>query len=200
MEKKMLKKIAGWTLLAVLSGGLIWGAVNRTMAKSEQTHTETQETEGYQRGQNRDQELASNSDTKGNAGSRSSETTEASQGRRRGSEAEADQDNEFSSSSQASHSEDEFITLAGMVWNMEEDSVIIQIDDGEPLIIEGRPWSYMQETGFLLGIGDSVLVTGFEEDGEFKVATVENLSTNELVVLRDDSGRPAWSGRGRWNS
>ena len=40
-------------------------------------------------------------------------------------------------------------------------------------------------------------MTGFYEDGEFKAGTVENLTTGETIVLRDEAGRPMWSGQGR---
>jgi len=40
-------------------------------------------------------------------------------------------------------------------------------------------------------------VTGFYEDGEFKAGTVENLTTGETIVLRDEAGRTMWPGQGR---
>ena len=39
-------------------------------------------------------------------------------------------------------------------------------------------------------------MTGFYEDGEFKAGTVENLTTGETIILRDETGRPMWAGAG----
>lgn len=50
---------------------------------------------------------------------------------------------------------------------------------------------------FAIEIGDQVSVTGFHEDGEFKAGTVNNLTSGESIVLRDDAGHPMWAGGGR---
>jgi hypothetical protein len=55
--------------------------------------------------------------------------------------------------------------------------------------------AYWQD--FALAVGHDVVVIGFYEDGEFKASTVENLATGASISLRDRSGRPLWSGRGR---
>ena len=61
---------------------------------------------------------------------------------------------------------------------------------------QGRPLSYALEQGFASTIGDAVLLHGFDEDGEFKLGQVDNLTAGASVILRDASGRPGWAGRG----
>ena len=77
-----------------------------------------------------------------------------------------------------------------------EDELSIQTADGEEVMHLGPEW-YWEAEGIALNLGDEVEVTGFYESDEFEVAGIENLTTGESVVLRDDSGRPMWSGGGR---
>ncbi|MCG2768501.1 MAG: hypothetical protein L6435_08995 [Anaerolineae bacterium] len=44
-------------------------------------------------------------------------------------------------------------------------------------------------------VGDKLTVTGFHEDGEFKVLSILDES-GTLMLFRDEYGRPGWSGRG----
>jgi hypothetical protein len=75
--------------------------------------------------------------------------------------------------------------------------VEIKTDAGKVIPFEGRPLSFAAEQGFALKVGDAVTLGGFDEDGEFKIGQVTNLNGGATVVLRDVSGRPGWSGRGR---
>ncbi len=45
-------------------------------------------------------------------------------------------------------------------------------------------------------VGDTITLNGFEEDGEFKIGQV-TAPGGITITLRDESGRPGWSGRGR---
>ena len=73
--------------------------------------------------------------------------------------------------------------------------MIIETDSGEVLVGTGP--GYLQEQGFDLAAGDAVQVSGFFEDDEFKAVTITRLSDGESVALRDEFGRPMWSGAGR---
>ena len=84
-------------------------------------------------------------------------------------------------------------TLTGKVTVVDGD-VTVETAEGEVLVGLGQA-SYRE--GFALKVGDKVSVTGFHEDGEFKAGTVENLTTGQTLVLRDETGRPMWSGQGR---
>jgi hypothetical protein len=73
--------------------------------------------------------------------------------------------------------------------------MIIETDSGQVLVGTGP--GYLQEQGFDLAAGDAVQVSGFFEDDEFKAVTITRLSDGESVALRDEFGRPLWSGAGR---
>ena len=87
----------------------------------------------------------------------------------------------------------EWETLTGEVTVVDGD-ITVQTAEGDVLVGLGQA-SYRE--GFALEVGDEVSVTGFHEEGEFKAGTVENLTTGETLVLRDETGRPMWAGRGR---
>jgi hypothetical protein len=72
----------------------------------------------------------------------------------------------------------------------------VQTEDGEVLVGLGQSW-YREDQGFQVSAGDEVRVEGYEEDGEFKAGSVENLSTGATITLRDATGRPMWAGRGQ---
>ena len=87
----------------------------------------------------------------------------------------------------------EWETLTGSVTSLAGD-VTLQTAEGEVLVGMGQA-AYWED--FALEVGDEMTVIGFYEDGEFKAGTVENLTTRETTILRDEGGRPMWSGAGR---
>ena len=87
----------------------------------------------------------------------------------------------------------EWETLTGKVIVVDGE-ITIQTTEGQVLVGMGQS-AYRE--GFALEVGDEITVVGFHEDGEFKAGTVENLTTGETIVLRDETGRPMWSGQGR---
>jgi len=87
----------------------------------------------------------------------------------------------------------EWETLTGEVVIVDGE-ITIQTAEGQVLVGMGQS-AYRE--GFALEVGDEITVIGFHEDGEFKAGTVENLTTGETIVLRDETGRPMWSGQGR---
>jgi hypothetical protein len=91
----------------------------------------------------------------------------------------------------------DWLNVTGKVVSVADDLVEIETDEGETIPFEGRPLSFAAEQGFRLEVGDEVTVSGYEENGEFKIGKVTNLSDGAAVVLRDVSGRPGWAGRGR---
>jgi hypothetical protein len=94
---------------------------------------------------------------------------------------------------------DEWLTLAGTVSVANADEMIVQIDGGGEVLMEGRAWRYLQEQGFQVEVGQRLSLTGFYENDDFEVGAVENLSTGQSLSIRDTSGRPLWAGRG-WRS
>ncbi len=75
------------------------------------------------------------------------------------------------------------------------DMVIATPEAGE--IVVGTGPGYLDEMGLSLQAGEQVQVQGYWEDGEFKAGQVTRLRDGATVALRDEYGRPAWSGAGR---
>jgi len=87
----------------------------------------------------------------------------------------------------------EWETLTGKVSAVDNE-IAIQTTGGEVLVGMGQP-AYWES--FALEVGDEIAVIGFYEDGEFKAGTIEKLTTGKTLILRDETGRPMWSGQGR---
>jgi len=91
---------------------------------------------------------------------------------------------------------DEWLTLTGAVTAADADLLVVDTAGGEA-IVENRGWWYAQEQGFVAQVGDQVTLTGFYEGDAFEVGRIDNLTTGQTVTLRDENGRPLWAGRGR---
>jgi len=205
----MLKKIGLWVLVAGFSGLLIWGAVNRTSARD----NDAQETgisgqgNGRQTQDTAAQEPARQGETGSQWGRNSSAAasdTLAEDGRTTGlGQGQADKEGSDQPTAaallEADHPED-WDQLLGQVINVNQDALELTLSDLETIIIEGQSWRYAQELGFSAQVGDDVVVVGFLEDGEFKVGMLENMTSNQVVVLREPSGRPIWAGGSRRRS
>lgn len=92
---------------------------------------------------------------------------------------------------------DMWVPREGAVTSVSEDMATVMLADGEELIIEGRAWSFAQEQGWTVGVGDQLKLSGFFEGETFETGQIDNLSTGQSVTLREESGRPLWAGRGR---
>jgi hypothetical protein len=90
----------------------------------------------------------------------------------------------------------EWLTVEGVVVSIEESVMTVQTTDGETVLVEGRPWQFVREQGFDAEVGDRVVLMGFHEDGEFKTGRIDDVTNGQSVELRDESGRPGWSGQG----
>jgi len=66
----------------------------------------------------------------------------------------------------------EWLTIQGTVSSVAVDLVEIETADGEIIPFEGRPLSFAQEQGFSPDEGDAVTLSGFDEDGEFKIGQI----------------------------
>ncbi len=73
--------------------------------------------------------------------------------------------------------------------------VTIELEDRTELELGLGPTFYREEVGFDPEVGDELTVTGFHEDGEFKVMSILDASGTPLI-FRDEYGRPGWAGRG----
>jgi hypothetical protein len=94
---------------------------------------------------------------------------------------------------------DEWLTLKGTVVSVDADALVVQTDSGEQIVVENRPWSFAQEQGFAAQPGDQVTLVGFYEDDTLEVGQIADASNGQSIQLRDETGRPMWAGRGRYN-
>ncbi len=93
-----------------------------------------------------------------------------------------------------------WIILEGTVIAMEDDLWTITLTDGTTLEIEGRALSFAEESGFTTDLNHTLSLTGFYENGDFEVGAIDDLTSGENVLLRDENGRPLWAGGGRGGS
>jgi hypothetical protein len=92
----------------------------------------------------------------------------------------------------------DWVTYEGTVVESPETGgeLVVMTDGGQEVMVGTGP-GYMEAQGFALTAGERVQVQGYWEDDELKAAQVTRLRDGETVALRDDLGRPAWSGAGR---
>lgn len=171
----MFKKILKWTIYAGVVGLLIFGAVIRTEAKAGQE---------YPRSETEIGKVTNESLGQGGGAGRSGE--------------EPGRIGVFSGTGEelllAAEEEHDWISLTGVVTSLDVESLWIEIDQVEPLEITGRAWRYILESGFVLEVGDLVELDGFYENDEFEVSSLMDLTSDESLQIREDSGRPLWSG------
>jgi hypothetical protein len=74
--------------------------------------------------------------------------------------------------------------------------MVLETRDGKELLVGTGP-GYMEQQGFVLQSGEQVQVQGYWEEDEFKATQVLRLRDGVSITLRDEAGRPAWSGAGR---
>ena len=85
-------------------------------------------------------------------------------------------------------------TLVGTVASVNDSALTVKLADGSAVVIENRPWWFAQEQKFSAQVGDEIKVTGFSYNGTFETVRIENLTNGKTVQLRDEYGRPGWSG------
>jgi hypothetical protein len=204
----MIKKIALTTLFVLFAGLLIYGAVNRTRATAERAGeiaareavvndeaslnqgqsfgqgNQGQDSQG--RGQGQGQSRGLGGQDLGNLG-------QGNQGQGQGSQGQGQGRNRQEMPVDPA----ERITITGDVVQAPAAGVdmILQTADGEVLIGTGP--GYLTDQGFVIEMGDEVSVEGFWDNGEFKATEITLLSNGQSIILRDEWGRPMWSGAGR---
>lgn len=91
----------------------------------------------------------------------------------------------------------EWQTVEGTVVSVDELAMTVKTTNGDQVIVENRPWLYALEQKFAAKVGDQIKIKGFNENGSLTAAQLQNLTNGKSVQLRDENGRPGWSGRGR---
>lgn len=96
----------------------------------------------------------------------------------------------------ADHPLETWTTIAGTVVAFGGGDLTVQTDEGQLTVNLGPEW-YVEATGINLQAGDEIEISGFEEDGVFQVTRIVDQASGETLLLRDETGRPLWAGRGR---
>jgi hypothetical protein len=212
----MIKKIFLGALFLGLAGVLIFGAVNRTIAKSTETPLAKGEGGGRQlEGSIDTDHQGGHGQFESNAAGGAHETHDHEDdcsgilseshepvselggswgGQRRGGGGVS------SGGSIAGHSEVEtasWITVEGSVVSADAEALVVSTADGETVVIEGRAWRFAQELGYTARINAPITVVGFYEDGEFKVVQISGNAGEVPMQLRELGGRPMWAGGGQ---
>ena len=152
-----------WTVYAGIVGLLVFGAVNRTSAKTDQ----------------------------GVLFGGSDEAAEFGQGGR--GEGNLGQSNEFGITDHEENPEEQdWADFVGTIVEFDSKTLIIHTDSEGELELSGRAWRYILGTGYLPSVGREVWLSGFYENGEYKIASFQDLITGEVVLVRNDSGQPLW--------
>ncbi len=212
----MIKKIFLGALFLGLAGVLIFGAVNRTIAKSTETplakgaggggqlegSIDTEHQGGH--GQFESNVAGGTHETHDHEGDCSGDLSESHEprsemggswgGQRRGG------GGMNSGGSTAGHSEAEtasWITVEGSVVSAGVEALVVSTADGETVVIEGQAWRFAQELGYTARINAPITVVGFYEDGEFKVVQISGNAGEVPLQLREPGGRPMWAGGGQ---
>jgi hypothetical protein len=87
--------------------------------------------------------------------------------------------------------------VSGTIVDVASDLVSVETASGEVIPVEGRPLQYIMEQGYVPQVGSQVTLAGFDEDGEFKIGEYTDHTSETVIVVRDQGGRPMWSGRGQ---
>jgi len=86
----------------------------------------------------------------------------------------------------------------GTVVALGDEGLTIALSTGQEKTIEmGPSWYWQEQELFSSEIGDVVSVTGFLDGERFEAGTITNETSGQVIILRDENGRPMWAGRGR---
>jgi hypothetical protein len=91
----------------------------------------------------------------------------------------------------------EWVAVEGTVVEVNEIAMTVQTTTGDQIVVENRPWLYALEQKFSANVGDQIRMKSFADNGYFTAAQLQNLTNGKTAQLRDETGRPGWSGRGR---
>ncbi|HEY60510.1 MAG TPA: hypothetical protein G4N92_07510 [Anaerolineae bacterium] len=192
----MIKKIVLGILLIGLSGGLVYGAVNRTIEKTQNVTLEQNVAKQYNLQKNKYDDKSQGSVQGEN---QQGKFNESGQGHKQGQAVESNSKKSSNAGGSETHMGiEEFFTYEGVVSEIAADNLIVNNADGSQIVIDNRAWKFALDNGFTASVSDAVVLQGFFDDGgSFEVIQLSNLVSGQSVNLRDPSGRPLWAGGGR---
>lgn len=163
----MVKKVIGSVLLAGLMGMLVYGAVNRTLAKSNPSDEFITGNEWLDALTGKNQAYLDENPGQAVGDDRQAQANESG--------ALGWQSNAYGQGKASTTRE--MLTLEGIVESVSVDVLILNMDDGSQLEIAGRAWWFAQESGFSAQTGDKLNLTGFYgTEDHFETARLENPS------------------------
>ena len=206
----MIKNILLGITFTALAGGLIFGGVNRTLAQTTDNEPVAQllrqEKElNNQESLEKDPELLKQGVGIGNGGAgQGFRTGTGNEGINGGGNGNGSTNDAYEKSGdgvpfgdgEPDAVVDEWVTLQGTVTAVDVNLLEVTTSDGKVVVVENRAWWFAQEQGYTLVLGDSVSLVGFYEGVDFEAGSITSLATSQTVSLRDEDGRPLWSGRG----
>ena len=211
----MLKKIVIGLVSVGTLAVLIVGGVNRTIAKTSDEYGTGERSGGGQKSLSgiandlHTQYLGGNGSKAGSGGGQNSRSENAvgvsprnaidadgtGQGRRAGGGRQAETGGEPLVLAEEQFSE--LVTLQGSITGVNlAEAVLINTESGA-IVLEGRALSFAVSQGFTAQEGDVVLVSGFYEGEDFEIVQLNNQTSQQIIQLREPSGRPLWAGGGR---
>jgi len=186
MEEKMFKKVVMWTIYAGLVGALIFGAVNHTSAK---TNSDNFAKRIGISGQN------SSPGSQG-SGQDGNESGQSGNGSRQSGNGNRQADRDGADLQETNQEDHDWAEMFGDVSDFDASSLWVQTNSSGILEITGRAWRFAQVSGYQPAVGNQLELTGFYENGEFEVSLIRDITSGQTIALRDESGRPLWSGGG----
>ncbi len=214
----MIKKIFVGVLLAGVFGLLIFGAVNRTLAKSDNYQPLALNEEsgrgngtegGYRSGDqvnqsenspqlgrnNANAELGYKNQDSANASGLGTGKNSGGNGLGQGGQGGSGSGDSLGVGEANVETWEDPITVT--VDEITSEMWVVSNDEGFVLEIEGRTLSYMVENGFEVEVGDELVLGGFYEGEDFEIGSITNNTTLQTLSIREASGRPLWAGGGR---
>jgi hypothetical protein len=199
----MLKKMILSVVMLGVTVLLVFGAVNRTIAKTSDARGEGSNGSGHGQAiefvdNNATQPLKKQ--VKQVTQYQINRNMQLNQ-RLQDSESSGTASGEHANNPQPQADPSNWVTYEGVAASVDEAELVVTLPDGSQVVIEGRAWAFAQEVQFFTTPGNQLRLQGFIEDGqheedEFKIALINDLTTGEWVVLREMNGRPSWAGNG----
>lgn len=110
-----------------------------------------------------------------------------------GNNAQADGDHIPDPKAQA----DEWVTYDGTLMSFQGGNMTMATEDGELIAFQTGQPRFFASQNVTFQVGDAIQIVGFYDDnGQFMVGDITQVSTGERVMLRDPNGRPLWAGPG----
>ena len=131
--------------------------------------------------------------TQGRGGQGNSTTGNGTRGRGNGARGQ----NQASNVPAPENGLQEWVTFSGQVSNFSENYFTLLTADGQQIPIQLGSLNYLTSLNLVLQEGEAVTVVGFWETVDtFTAGSLTMDATGEEISLRDELGRPLWSGGG----